>query len=147
MTAVATLPPRVAVPTALHALGAGERLRVFGRCTERGCKYRSVLEVGRVTEVTGTLGNAVDEHSLGRFPEIAGWAKWIGTAALLTDSWFGPDENPLYHGIRCPQHGMLKFAGLRATRVETSLCDDVCAHATGADCRCSCGGANHGVRS
>lgn len=145
MTA-ATLPPKVAVSTALAALEAGETLRVFGRCTERGCKHRSVLEVGRVTEVAG-MGNAVDEHSLGRFPEIAGWVGWIGTAALLTDTWFGPDVNPLYHGTRCTEHGMLRFAGLRATRVESSACDAVCTVSTGADCRCSCGGENHGVRA
>mgnify|MGYP003545321699 CR=1 FL=1 len=29
----------------------------------------------------------------------------------------------------------------------TTACQDLCETATGAKCKCSCGGANHGVRS
>lgn len=37
-----------------------------------------------------------------------------------------------------------QFVDLRV-RPSKNLCDTVCAHATGADCKCSCLGMNHGA--
>lgn len=129
---------------ALIALGEGETVVAFGKCPEKGCRHHVRLNVGRITEVPAGIGNKVDEHTLGRFPEAAGMTAWTGTAYWLTNlDCFAPD---VLTATACPEHGYrAKWAGLKITTHPSTVCDDACTHATGFDCKCSCGGANHGI--
>lgn len=45
----------------------------------------------------------------------------------------------------CCTADSLKMRPVNGTMSPETKCDDLCTHATGAECRCSCGGANHGA--
>lgn len=122
----------------IAALRPGETITVVGRCPEKGCRSHARLDVGGVTllDDDNVFGNS---YSHPRFPETEG-RKWIGTGAWLKDveGYYGP-------GPRCEEHGeRLGFRALRGTFTDKP-CDSSCLNAVSAECKCSCGGANHGI--
>lgn len=136
MTTTAPLPPKVDLAKALAHLAQGETLDVIGRCGESGYRHRVRLSVNRLTEVPAGQGNGYVSE---RHPETATMTDWIGTAFWLRE--MAGEQFP------CPTHGSwLKFQGLRAITSHLHQCGQACEEAVSAECRCSCGGTNHGIR-
>jgi hypothetical protein len=48
-------------------------------------------------------------------------------------------------GATFSRDGWARTVGLRVTRNPATACDAICAKAQGLTCRCSCGGAAHGL--
>jgi len=109
----------------------------IGKCRTRGCKSATRVEERDV--------------------QILDSDKWARSATtgekVLIDQNTGRsyDRSRAYilNGIRvcarCEEHGIYRLNLLRGRTVETIKCDARCMNATGANCDCSCGGANHGA--
>ena len=133
-------------------LGPDETLTVIGRCQvqdwdpETGknlprCKFGKRAEVHRVAlfPLDHKLGNNPEP---GRLPETEGH-RWVGMMTVLRNSWQWPGVLP-----DCPDHpGMMRWEGLRGHHAPSVACGGDCEHATGPTCKCSCAGANHGMRA
>jgi hypothetical protein len=128
---------------AIRLLPQGGTLRVFGRC--HACE--GAPKAGRriVVEVSRVWPAREGQYSLepqDRLPETFDLARyphgWYGTAAALTEG-----------DVKCPHcgSGVYEWKGVRATYVSDAACSADCEKATGEHCRCSCGGANHGMRA
>jgi hypothetical protein len=89
---------------------------VLGKCKTKGCKCAL-----RAQEGVGV--------SLGRDATLEGVAYRVG--------------NYGYFG-RCTDHGLFPLRTLKGRYVPEKACDARCMNATGPNCDCSCGGANHG---
>lgn len=58
------------------------------------------------------------------------------------------DADELRAGVYCVAHRLrLRFARLRVTHAPGVACTSSCWHAVSASCRCSCNGANHGLKA
>lgn len=127
------------------ALAPGETLPIMGRCPEPRCRRGVRLEVPGITIIPPDdpwFRFAINPESKYGQPPPRGFVVptghgWIGTGAWLT--------NRARELHVCPEHyRSFTFAGLRPVLVSTAACSADCEEATGADCKCSCGGANHG---
>lgn len=116
--------------------------RQFGRCPEKGCKTRIVVDPATDPRVKVQRRNGK-------------------TIAVEIDAAPGTD---LGHNVLVGVHGMafcatkhevshagkhhvsLTWKGIKAT-LNHMECDSRCWSATGADCKCSCGGDNHGSQA
>jgi hypothetical protein len=58
-----------------------------------------------------------------------------------------PAAEALPYVAKCRAHRMPRRGKPVRGSYGAADCDDACELATGADCRCKCGGINHGVRS
>lgn len=94
----------------------------IGKCKSRGCKSAmraSHPEVQQITHAEYTAGD------------------------------FDPARAFSVHGVnvlaRCAEHGNYLLRYLRGRLRDDVTCDARCTGATGPNCDCSCGGANHGA--
>lgn len=119
---------------------ASATARQFGRCPERGCKTRLVLDPATdsrviVKQLDGkTVAVKVDAPArtdLGHNVIVGGG----GDTYCATK-----------HGAGAvgAHHVAIKWQGVKGT-FNHMECDSRCWSATAADCKCSCGGANHGM--
>lgn len=138
-----------ATASALVALEPGETLTFIGRCGEPRCRRGVRLELEGVV----IFGPDSPHYAFGIIPEGTKWSepappprgfscpegsRWMGAGGYLT-SFAGKDH-------QCPDHWRpYDFRELRAVLVGDVPCSSTCEQATGSDCKCSCGGANHGV--
>lgn len=121
---------------ALVKLEGRDTLTVIGRCPEKRCRHRVRLEVEAITEVPAGSGGMTYEHA--KHPHTADMVEWVGTASWL--------RNEAASAHACPEHGYnVEWAGLRAVHVGNVVCDESCRTAVSIDCRCSCGGTEHGT--
>ena len=124
---------------AFLAAGVSETVAVMGHCTEKGCKHGVRLDIHgvEIVDPSHPLWHYAftSEFDRARFnvPEGKGWVS--GPTYLLQ----------MRKTFICPDHGYAyEFKGLHVVLTHTT-CDIACMEATGAECHCSCGGANHGV--
>lgn len=107
-----------------------------GKCRTKGCRHAT----------------RVDWHDVQQLDSDR-WATSArsGERVLLTPDGASYDhDHPfMLNGVavcaRCPDHGVFRLSLLRGRYVEARMCDARCMNATGPNCDCSCGGANHGA--
>jgi hypothetical protein len=99
--------------------------RVFGRCIAKGCTTKLVMEVAITS--TAAHGVIVKEDRRRMFD--------AENEILLATCCRG-QRNRGDHG--------LKWTRLKGKFVEGIKCTSRCAKGTGYDCKCECGGENHG---
>ncbi len=100
---------------------------VFGKC-RYGCRVRMVLN--RI----GEYGDVAVAYAVAGNDEAADWRTL-------------PVEQSIPYLAWCVKHHEPLRGKLLKTRFSDQPCDDACTHATGGSCRCSCGGANHGIEA
>lgn len=112
---------------------AAPAARVFGRCPERGCPTRVVLDPATDARV------AVDPHGIAT---IAAPPRTLVGGAIV-----GALGTVLCATPHATSVGAtllpLRWAGVRATLNRTE-CDARCQDSRSEVCKCSCGGARHG---
>ena len=85
--------------------------------------------------------NSAPQTWIGRCPAAnCQCAKHVETPASAPDYW-----RPWHLGLKCAKHEKpLTWQKITAKLNYAHVCDIRCMMATGPDCECSCGGANHG---
>ncbi len=128
-----------ALASALVALTPGETLVVMGRCPVKGCRHGVRVDVPGITVLPTGFGYG-NSYPAPRGFECPDGCSWVGTMAALRH------PEMYWPGVHvCPVHDEhYRFARLLAGH-SSADCSADCTEATGADCKCSCGGANHGV--
>lgn len=103
----------------------------IGKCRTKGCKHAT-----RVAEV-----DVQDLDSYRRNP--------AGELVTPNGTAYDRSEPFILNGVavsaRCPEHGIYRLSLLNGTHNPEKGCDARCMNATGPNCDCSCGGANHGA--
>lgn len=117
--------------------------RVFGRCPEKGCTTRIVLDPAtdaRVRPVTTRGKLAAVEYDAAPRTELADGAAFVGGGGMI----YCATKHGGHVASGLPAHHVrIAWRGVKAT-LNTMDCGPQCWDATGADCKCSCGGARHG---
>lgn len=115
-------------------------IRQFGRCPAKGCKTRIVLDPATDTRVKVQRRNgktvAVEVDAPPR-TDLGHGAVVHGGGDVYCATKHG-------HGEVCgSSYERIRWQGIKAT-LNHMDCGPQCWGATGADCKCSCGGARHG---
>jgi hypothetical protein len=108
----------------------------IGKCRAKGCRHATLVARADVQDLDS-----------GR------WAKSArtGEKVLLTLDGRSYDRTRpfILNGVavtaRCPDHGVYRLQAVRGKLAPEHKCDARCMNATGHNCECSCGGANHGL--
>lgn len=94
----------------------------IGKCPVKGCKC--VLR----RDVPGVMRNRSSGYPYQR-------------AVMKLEAVYTPNDQPVY----CAQHRrQIWFKRIDGKISDVHVCDARCLNATGPNCECSCGGANHG---
>lgn len=116
-----------------------ETIRVFWKCTTKGCKSHAVtdLEAHRgkpflTGEYAPLWGKSHDIHVwvFGGTPEVKEAMRLLYAA----------------NGASCEAHGPMAGKHLKGSYNPEKVCDGRCTNAKSAACDCQCGGKNHGNR-
>lgn len=102
----------------------------IGRCKHKGCKHATRVADSAVQE----LDSYRKRHDV---LITADGAEYDRTRPFIL--------NGMHVCARCPEHGVYRLAFLQGQFSEKHECDARCMAATGPNCDCSCGGANHGA--
>lgn len=124
--------PKNDLAASLNALEPGATLPVIGRCHE--CKSAVRLDVAAITYLADDdpHANLPSDH----YTDARSSRRWVGTAFYLKN-WDAVNT--------CPCGGWIEYRGINYKHSPNTSCSSACTTATGWDCKCSCGGGNHGV--
>lgn len=114
----------------------GPLTTVIGRCDN--CRKAIRLDVAPITLLDDDDPYGLD-YLHGRHPETEG-RRWVGTLSWLSD------RAPYKNRPRCSCGSLYLFGVLRGQRTSTP-CSSACTGAISFDCKCQCGGANHGTEA
>lgn len=118
--------------------------RLFGRCPEKGCATRIVLDPAtdprvRVETVRGHKARTFQVVKIDAAPRTD-----LGHNVIVGGGGDMYCATKHGHGTVCgPINEMIQWQGIKAT-LNTTTCDQRCWNATSVDCKCECGGARHG---
>lgn len=102
----------------------------IGKCKTKGCKHSTRVEMADVQEIDSYR----KPNGVYTTPE---GAEYIPARPYIL--------NNMNVCARCPDHGVYRLAFLQGRYSADHVCDGRCMGATGPNCECSCGGANHGA--
>lgn len=107
----------------------------IGKCPTKGCHNALHLDIPMVRE---RWTETHHDHAHGHSWEVNRKREFPAPP-------YGSHFHPFHLGLACTKHRRdILWKAVNGRLVEEHKCDSRCNNATGPNCDCSCGGANHG---